>query len=388
MTRIESGTSHPPAPAYRADEARTVQAAGQAAPHPQAPRPRRRLAGPVIALTFIAAMLLHVLFDRFAPYTSEASLQAPVIAVAPNVSGTLVEALVRDNQTVAAGDVLARIDPSRFAAALAQAEANLEDAIQRVGASASGLGTAQARVTEAEAALVNQRQQTARVVELARRRVYSEAQADTARAQLASAEAGLQSAVAALKEAEERLGARDANNPLVRAARAALDRARIDMMDTDIRAPVDGAVTNTVLSPGQFAAAGRRVATIVDTASAWVIANIPENALTRVKPGDAVEITFNVRPGTIVRGRVESIAFGVSQGLGVDGELARVEERRRWLRETQRIPVRIEMERAEDAPAIRVGSRASVVVLTEEGALVAPLARAWLRAVSVFNYLF
>lgn len=349
---------------------------------------RWRLAGPAIGGLFLAAVLLHVAFDRFAPYTSEATLQAPVIAVAPNVSGTIVDVMVRDNQEVTAGTVLARIDPSRFAASVAQASANLEDATQRVGAGASGIAAAQARVTEAEAALVNQRQQTARVLELARRRVYSEAQADTARAQLASAEAAVATARANLAEAQERLGAVDANNPQIRAAMAALDRAQLDLMDTEIRAPVDGAVTNTVLSPGQFASAGHRVATVVDTASAWIIANLPENALTRVDPGDEVEITFNVAPGRIVRGRVESIAFGVAHQLGPEGELARVQERRRWLRETQRIPVRIEMERREDAPAIRVGSRASVVVLTGEGEAVAMLARGWLRVVSTFNFMF
>lgn len=348
----------------------------------------RSRAGPIIAAVFVAALSIHVLFDRFAPYTSEATLQAPVIAVAPNVSGTIVDAVVRDNQEVTAGTVLARIDPSRFAAAVTQARAQLEEAAQRVGAGVSGIAAAQAQVTEAEAALVNQRQQTARVLELARRRVYSEAQADTARAQLASAEAALATARANLAEAEERLGARDMSNPQIQAAMAALDRAQLDLMDTELRAAVDGAVTNTVLSPGQFAAAGRRVATIVDTASAWVIANIPENALARVQPGDRVEITFNVAPGRIIRGHVDSIAFGVAQGIGADGELARVAERRRWLRETQRIPVRIEMERREDAPAIRVGSRASIVVLTSEGEFIAPVARAWLRVVSVFNYLF
>ncbi len=90
--------------------------------HGALPAPRRRIpAGAVILLLFLLTLTVHVGLDRFAPYTSEARLEAPVIAVVPNVSGTLVEVMVKDNEEVRAGQVLARIDPQRFAAAVAQA---------------------------------------------------------------------------------------------------------------------------------------------------------------------------------------------------------------------------------------------------------------------------
>lgn len=357
-------------------------AAGRPGPRPRVP------AGAAILLLFLLVLALHVGLDRFAPYTSEARLDAPVIAVAPNVSGTLVEVLVQDNAQVRAGQVLARIDPQRFVAAVAQAEASLETASQSVGASTAALAAARARVTEAEAQLTAERLQNGRVVELVRRNVYSQAQADDSRARLARAEAGFQTAQASLAEAERRLGATDANNPQIRAAVAALDRARIDLRDTEIRAPVDGAVTHTVLAPGLYAAAGRRIATVIDTQSAWVTANLPENALTRVKPGDPVEVTFNALPGRIFQGRVDSLAFGVAHGAVPEGDLAYIPDRRRWLRETQRIPVRIDVDRGAEGPAVRVGSRAAVVVLTGEAGWIAPFARAWLRLVSAMNFAF
>ena len=89
----------------------------------------------VLFALFLLALILHTLFDRLTPYTSEATLQAPVVGVAPNVSGTIMTVSVHDNQPVHAGDPLFRIDPLRFEAALKQAEANLSDAVQRVGAS-------------------------------------------------------------------------------------------------------------------------------------------------------------------------------------------------------------------------------------------------------------
>jgi multidrug resistance efflux pump len=167
---------------------------------------------------------------------------------------------------------------------------------------------------------------------------------------------------------------------------------RIDLADTDVRAPIDGMVTNTVLAPGQFASSGRRVATIIDTASAWVIANLPENTLGHVAVGDPVLITFNVAPGQMVSGHVASLASGVAQTLsaaaGIEGPLPFVVQRRQWLREVQRVPVRIELDRQQDIPVVRVGSRANVVVITSRAGAWETVGRAWLRLVSLADYVF
>ena len=350
---------------------------------------QRRIGWLLLGL-FVVALALNVLFDRFTPYTSEAFLHAPVIGVAPNISGSIVEVDVEDNQKVAAGALLFRIDPRRYSAALAAAEASFAAATQQVGASTASLAAAEARVQEAAAALTNQSEQTQRIVTLEQRKVYSPAQADTARSQLARAQAAADTATAVLEETRQKLGPNGADNPLILQALAQLQRARVDLADTEIRAPVDGVVTNTVLAVGQFAAAGRRSATVVDTASAWVTANIPENSLTRIKPGDRVSVTFNIKPGSIYQGRVASVAFGVSELVtsAVPGDLQFVTTRRTWLRDTQRIPVRIEMDNIADVPVIRVGSRASVVTRTAEGSFMWPLASLWLRLVSIANYAF
>jgi multidrug resistance efflux pump len=75
-------------------------------------------------------------------------------------------------------------------------------------------------------------------------------------------------------------------------------------------------------------------------------------------------------------------------GAAVEGDLPYVAQRRQWLREVQRIPVRIELLRQADIPVFRVGSRANIVVMTKQAGFVAPFGRAWLWAVSTVNYVF
>ena len=359
---------------------------------PAAPARRRRAApvGLLLLALFVVGLLATTWLDRVVPYTSEATLQAPIVGVAPNVSGTIVQVFVDDNQPVAAEDSIVQIDPQRFEAAFAAAQAALANAVLSVGASSAKLDAAVAHVSDTQATLENQRAQTARTLKLAALGHYSQAQADQARANLTNTEGAVREAEASLAEARLRLGPTNADNPAIKQALANLARARIDLGDTLVKAPVSGMITNTVLAPGQFASAGRRVATIVDTESAWVIANMPENMLGNIAVGDPVLITFNVAPGEIVEGRVASMASGVSQSVAsvLEGSLPYVAQRRQWLREVQRIPVRIDILARTDIPVLRVGSRANVVVLTRKAGGSAVFGRAWLRFVSLVDYVF
>ena len=351
-------------------------------------RPAKARLGLILAALLLATLALTAAFDRLTPYTSETTLRAPVIGVAPNVSGDIVEVMVNDNARVRAGDPLFRIDPGRYAAAVAQAEANLASAGQGVGASTAALGAADARLLEARAAFDNAREQARRTFELVEHGVYPVARRDEANARLASAGAAVQAAEAGAEEARRRLGPQSDDNPAIAAARAGLQRAVIDLVATRVVAPVDGILTNTVLAPGQFAAQGRTAATVIDVASSWLVANLPESSLGNVRPGDRAEIVLDALPGQVLHGEVESIAGGVDQSIAgaLAGDLPRVEDRRRWLRAQQRIPVRIQIEEDTADLPVRVGSRAAVVIYTRNAGPMAPLAWVWIRVVSLARF--
>ena len=209
---------------------------------------------------------------------------------------------------------------------------------------------------------------------LFKRGITARAAVDTARANLAAAQASLRAAEAQLEQSRERLGPQGEDNPQFRTALAQREKAQIDLMHARVVAPVDGAVTNTVLSVGQFVGAGQHVATVIDTASVWVIAQIPENTLGRIQPGDRVDIVLDVAPGRIFQGMVESTGSGVDQVIapGLQGDLPSPVSRRVWLRDVQRIPVRIDFVDLDPTVAIRAGARASVTIYTEDAGFVEP----------------
>ncbi len=324
------------------------------------------------------------------PYTSEAVLEAPVIGIAANVSGDIIEVGVRDNQRVKAGDLIFQIDPALFETALKAATAQLEYTTQQLGAEATGLGAAEAAVVQAKARLADVQQQNIRAESLFSRGITARATLDTARANLETAQASLRAAEAQLEQSRERLGPQGEDNPQFRTASAQREKAQIDLMHARVVAPVDGAITNTVLSVGQFVGAGQHVATVIDTASVWVMAQIPENTLGRIQPGDPVDIVLDVAPGRIFKGVVESTSSGVDQVIaaGLQGDLPTPVSRRVWLRDVQRIPVRIDFVDLDPEVAIRSGARASVTIYTEGAGFIEPFARAWMWTVAYVRFAF
>jgi multidrug resistance efflux pump len=372
----------------------SLRAAILAAPAASIPSATRQGSSRLIILGLICTLLLFltllVAMNQRTPYTSEAVLKAPVIGIAANVSGDIIEVGVRDNQRVKVGDLLFQIDPALFETALKAANAQLDYVIQTLGAEATGLGAAEAGVVQSAARLADVEQQNVRAEALFSRGIVARAAVDTTRTNLAAAQSNLRAAEAQLAQLRERLGPEGEDNPQVQSALAQREKAQIDLMHARVVAPVDGAVTNTVLSTGQFVGAGQHVATVIDTANVWVVAQIPENSLGRIAPGDRVDIVLDVAPGRILQGNVESTGSGVEQVLapGLQGDLPTPISRRVWLRDVQRIPVRIEFVDLDPAIAIRSGARASVTIYTEEAGFVEPFARAWMWTVAYVRFAF
>ena len=209
---------------------------------------------------------------------------------------------------------LFRIDPQAYKVAVREAEAGGRRAGQSIGANTAGVAAAEAAVADARAKLANAQEQAARIFQLVERGIYAKARGDQAKRQLEGAQAGVHQAEAQLEQARQKLGPQGQDNPELRTALAALERAQLDLADTTVAAPTLGLVTNLRLAGGQFVAAGQPVMTFIDPEAGWISANFRENNLGLMKAGVPVEIALDVRPGEIFPGVVESIGWGVDVG--------------------------------------------------------------------------
>ena len=307
--------------------------------------------------------------------TDNAFVQADTTLVSPQIEGTVVEVLVADNQRVEAGQVLVRLDDADARAKLAQAEANLNALIAGVSnvdaraaqeqaqIAARAAGVAQA---QAQAALADQ--QVGRYSRLAeqgwvsQQRIQAEqAGAQTAAATVAEARAAL---VAEQRTAAVLGSTRNQSVAAVDQARAQVDQARIALDRTVIRAPVAGVVGARGVRIGQYVRPGGQLLSIVPLGDTYVVANFKETQLDRLRLGQEVEITADAFPGEKLHGRIDSFA----PATGSQFALIPVENATgNFTKITQRVPVRILVDRAAGGAALRPGLSVEVRVDLKSG---------------------
>ncbi|MGO1273031.1 MAG: efflux RND transporter periplasmic adaptor subunit [Pseudomonas helleri] len=280
-------------------------------------------AGLTLVVVVAAGFLVSALWRAYvvAPWTRDGRVSAQIVRIAPEVSGTVAEVSVADDQYVKRGEVLYRIDTASFALALAQAEAQVA------------------------AAEVSLRQKT----EEARRR------------------RGMESLVPAedIQRANQAVAIAQAE---LRGARVTVDRAKLDLARTELRAPTDGYVTRLRLNKGDYAVAGQPNLALIDAHSFWITGYFEETKLRGIKPGAAAQIRL-MGFDQVLPGRVASIGRGITdsnQQADAQG-LPSVEPSFSWVRLAQRIPVRVEFDHVPHEVVLAAGMTGSIEVTPSAG---------------------
>ncbi len=312
----------------------------------------------VIALIIGVAGVLLLLFawhlppfSPSEPTTENAYIRGRVTSVAPQLSGYLSAVEVNDFQTVAAGDVVARIDDRIFRQKLAQAEAQLAatKAALKVGQQDVAAAEASARASAAVLGAARSAQHTAkanwdRVHALNERGVSSQSAMDQSDLSLQQAEASVTQAEAevevrreAVNSAQVALSAKEAD---IKSAEAAVALAGIDLDNTVIRVSGDGRLGAISARVGQYVTPGTALVSEIG-ADVWVIANFKETSLHGMRVGDRVNFTVDAIAGHRFTGRVEAFSPATASEFSL---LAATNATGNFTKIAQRLPVRISID--------------------------------------------
>ncbi|MDR3045053.1 MAG: HlyD family secretion protein [Desulfovibrio sp.] len=374
---------------------------------------KKRILGILLGVMVLAAGIWYW-HDLGKVETDDAQVDGRIFMVSPRVAGYVVDVPVEDNQFVKEGEVLARLDPTEYEVAVAEARAQLA-ALQRgvplelsqtvhrvTGAQAVEEATkrraAQARDEEDAARYEMERLSTEQAqAALDRRRLealvgqgaVSREAVDRARSADDAAKARLESSRAKQEAASKARAAAEAEMRRVRAEvdlagtgqvvaeirarqveaqQAKVRQAELNLEWTTVRAPVDGYVTKKNVEPGRMVTRGQPIMAVVPMSPdhLWVTANFKETELTDVKPGQPCEIRVDTYPNLVLKGQVESImagtgaAFSLFPPQNASGNFVKV---------VQRIPVRLRLTDYDPAtmPPLRVGMSVVPVIFTARG---------------------
>ena len=352
-----------------------------------------RLGAIVIALLIVASLALYFIGDRLTPSTSQARIQSFVVPVASEVAGKVMAVHVRNNDEVRPGQPLFDIQPEPYQIALARARADLESVRSSIKGSVAGVDAARASLAAARANRDMAERDAGRLEKLYQEDAgaISVRRLETSQATREEARSKVHKAQADLRKAQEAAGESGDDNALLRSAVGAVEKAELDLSRTRVFAPARGVITDLRTDVGHFAQPGAPVMTLIAMHDLWISADLTENNIGHVDPGDAVAIVLDVLPGEVLKGRVRSIGGGVGSGQqSPPGALPTVENSRDWLRQAQRIPVAIEFDAAEvpRLKGLRVGGQADVMVYTGDHPLMNTLGAFYMRVISWMSYLY
>ena len=377
-----------------ADASAATEIATPVAAQAQTEKRKRLFAILAIALLIvgIAVAIWWFVTQRGRVETDNAYVGADSAQITALVSGPVAEVRVGGTQTVHKGDVLvvlddsdARIDVATAEAALRQAQQRYQQATANVGAAAAkvtardaDIAQSRARLAEADAGLQRARIDLSRREALVASGAVSGEELSSARAAYATAKAArdLASAGIATARATQVSAGNDVTAtaalvrgttidtaPDVASARARLEKARLDLARTVIRAPIGGIVANKQVQTGQRINAGTPIMTVVPIETAYVDANFKESQFRRLRINQPVELTSDFYGGDVVyRGRITGLAGGTGAAFAL---IPAQNATGNWVKVVQRLPVRIALDPAQvKAHPLRVGLSMAVTVDT------------------------
>ncbi|WP_248803726.1 HlyD family secretion protein [Pseudomonas sp. MWU13-2100] len=269
----------------------------------------------VLALAIGIGRFLWVQYME-TPWTRDGRVRADIINVAADVTGEVVEVPVRDNQVVKRGDLLMRIDPEHYRIAVKQAQS-----------------------------LVDSRKAT---WEMRKLNAHRRADLDNLVISKESRDDASNTADAALADYQQ--------------AQAQLEAAQLNLARTEVRAAVDGYVTNLNVHRGDYARIGEAKMAVVDMNSFWVYGFFEETKLPHLKVGDPAEM--QLMSGEVLKGHVESISRGIYDRDNPESRelIADVNPTFNWVRLAQRVPVRIHIDQVPDGVLLAAGITCTVIV--------------------------
>lgn len=336
----------------------------------------------------VGALILGMNYNH--PYTFQAQKAVISIPITPQVTGVVSEVTHKQNQLIKKGEVLFKIDPTRYQARVDRLEADLVTAVHNTQVLKGQLEEALANTTRVSAERDRLYKDYQRYLQGSKARVnpFSESDIDNARQNYLAQDALVKASIADQSQIKSQLDSVvNGDQSQVASLRAQLTEAKFNLDQTVIRAPSDGFATQVLIRPGTYAAALplRPVMVFVPEQKRQIVAQFRQNSLLRLKPGDEAEVVFNALPGQIFSGKLTSIlpvvpggsyqAQGTLQALtivpGTDGVMAL-----------------IELQPSEEVDSLPDGIYAQVAVYSDHFEHLSIMRKVLLRMTSWMHYLY
>ncbi|KAA9331400.1 HlyD family secretion protein [Hymenobacter busanensis] len=343
-------------------------------------QPEGRSKRPIVLLVLALLLLVggyfgyqRYQFGQTHEETDDAQVEGDIYPVLPRVAGPVLEVKAEDNQEVKKGDVLVTLDPGDYQqrvnaaqAALAAAQANVVAARAAVGTASAGVSQAQSAIGVSDANRARLEKDLKRSQFLRKEDIIPQSELDAVQANLKATSAQRATAADQVNVARQQVAAAQQQvavaQAIVKQRQADLDNALLQLSYVTIKAPTNGIISKKNVQPGQVVAPGQQLMGLVASNRTWIIANFKETQLENMRVGQPVQVEVDAYPNEEFTGHIESLSpatgarFALLPPDNASGNFVKV---------TQRVPVRIALDKVDPEHPLRAGMSVTATVATK-----------------------
>lgn len=342
-----------------------------------------------IVAAFIFIFMAVVLMERNIPYSSRAFVEYKIAPVFSKVSGTIDKIYVKNGDLVRENDLLFSLDRGIY-------EAQYESALgtyEKVESSLRGLDedikTTEDTIEKNRIIYERDMKDFEKYTKLYRGGYVTEIDYENSKVKMLQSEKTLKSSENQLKNELIKKGMDRDHNPELLAAKGALDRAKLQLEYTEVKAPIEGTVVMDQLYPNSVIKEGSTVFYLRDSNDMRVEVNLREKNIVSIKEGRKALVLFDGIPDTIYEGTVENMDKILADGYNSSNTLVNIPQDNRWVRDAGKVRVSIRMTPNENLESLVSGSKASVILLSPSGNPIYDFfGKVWLNIIKVFNYVY
>jgi membrane fusion protein (multidrug efflux system) len=323
------------------------------------------IAGVTAAIILAVLLVLWWLHARNYESTDDAFIDARTVQISAQIGAAVVDVPVTDNQQVAAGSVLVKLDDRDYIAQrnqadaqVQQSQANINNVVAQIAAQQARIDQADKQTDQAQATVTFAQQEADRYQQLAAKGSGTVEQAQQYVSTLRQDQAALEAAKANAVAATKQLAVLETQRKLAEAqlaqSHATLEQAEANLARTTVTAPVEGRVTKLTAAKGDYAAIGQALMMFVPR-EVWITANFKETQLDLMRPGQPVDIEIDAYPDHTFSGHVDSIQAGSGTAFSL---LPAENATGNYVKIVQRVPVKIVFD---EPPEVALGPGMSVV---------------------------
>lgn len=324
----------------------------------------------VAGISWVGGKFIHLSNVEF---TDNAQIKQHLTPVNTRVQGFIKKIYFEEYQRVKKGDTLVVIEDTEYRLHVAQAEADLQNALTGKDAMYTTINTTHNNILVTDAAIEEQRVRLQnaetdykRYLELVKEEAVTPQQFDRVKTEYEATKAKYEqllrqkeSTMLVKQEQTQRLGQ---NESSIKLAQAALNLAKLNLSYTVILATADGVTGRKDIHEGELVQQGQTLVTLVDGTEKWIIANYKETQTTNMKEGQLVEVKVDAIPDVTFEGRITSISDATGASYSV---IPQDNSAGNFVKVEQRIPVRIEFTKnnsKENLARLRAGMNAECSV--------------------------